>query len=127
MISNGQEYETLLISNPNADYRPAILPEDQKKLHEIVQRNIKKAYDKYSHHYNLRSNPTRQFTEGEVVYKKNIHQSDKSKNFVGKFANLYTKVKIHKVVGSNTFILANLNGQRIPGTYHSSFLKKIKV
>lgn len=125
MVSNGQEYERLIESNPCNNYRPAVLQEDQKKLHEIVQRNVKKAYDKYSHHYNLRSNRKREFTEGEIVYKKNINQSDKAKNYVGKFASLYSKVKIHKVVGSNTFILENLNGKRLPGTYHASFLKKV--
>lgn len=125
MISNGTEYENILESNITTDYRPAVLQENQRKLQEIVQRNMKKAYDKYSHHYNLRCDSKRNFQEGEIVYKKNINQSDKSKNYVGKFAKLYTKVKIREIIGSNTYILENLDGNRIPGIFHSSFLKKI--
>lgn len=126
MISNGTEYENILESNITTDYRPAVLQENQRKLQEIVQRNMKKAYDKYSHHYNLRCDSKRNFQEGEIVYKKNINQSDKSKNYVGKFAKLYTKVKIREIIGSNTYILENLDGNRIPGIFHSSFLKKSK-
>lgn len=122
MISSGDEYENLKESedkNTMANFR-----ENQKKLAEIVQNNLKNAYHKYAKHYNLRSNVRRQFQEGEIVFKKNIHQSDKSKNFVGKFANKFTKVRIKEKVGYNTFILESLNGERIPGTYHASFLKK---
>lgn len=123
MVSNGQEYETLSESDTNTN-TPVKLREDQRKLLEIVQKNVKIAYEKYSRNYNLRSNTKHQFREGEVAYKKNMHLSDKTKNFVGKFANRFTKVRIRKALGSCTFILEDMTGRRIPGTYHSSFLKK---
>lgn len=124
MISCGQEYENLLESVENSSGLSVSFLDDQKKLFEIVQQNLKSAYNKYSHSYNLRSNERRQFQEGEIVYKKNVHHSDKNRNFVGKFGNKYTKAKIIRKLGPNTFILEDCAGNRIPGSYHASFLKK---
>lgn len=122
MISRGSEYETLKESEPPKE--PQQTAEDMKHLHQQVQENLLKAYQKYSHPYNLRANYRHQFRKGEVVYKRMIHLSDKSRNFVGKFANKYEKVRITEVLGTNTYALERLDGQKIAGSYHGSFLKR---
>lgn len=122
MISNGREYEDLRESEPRKN--PTESAEDIKQLHMKVQQNLLKAYQKYSHPYNLRANKRHQFHKGDVVYKKMVHLSDKSRNFVGKFANKFEKVRITEVLGTNTYALERLNGQKIAGSYHGSFLKR---
>ncbi|KAL9699204.1 hypothetical protein quinque_002645 [Culex quinquefasciatus] len=107
-----------------------ILPEplkrsaDMEKLFEVVRQNLAKAYQKYSHPYNLRANRRHEFEVGQLVYKKNVHLSDKAKDFVGKFGNKFSPARVQEKLGTNTYVLEDMNGKRIPGTYHGSFLKK---
>lgn len=122
MVSNGSEYEALKESETPKS--PQQASDDMKQLHLQVQQNLLKAYQKYSTPYNLRANYRHQFQKGDVVYKKMVHLSDKSRNFVGKFANKFEKVRITEVLGTNTYALERLNGQKIAGSYHGSFLKR---
>lgn len=125
MVSLGSEYDHLRIFTDQADYKSPKIDERSVKLCEIARKNILKAYEKYSKSYNLRANSKREFIEGETVYKKNVNLSSKEKHWVGKFAKKYSLVKIKEKVGSNTYILEDMEGKRIPGTYHGSFLKKV--
>lgn len=122
MVSSGKEYE-LLRQTDSPD--TVVLGKEMKDLLVLVQENLLKAYKKYSHPYNLRANAKHQFKQGDVVYKKNVHLSDKGKNFVGKFANKYTKVRVKEVLGTNSYSLETLEGKRIGGSYHGSFLKRL--
>lgn len=124
MISLGSEYDQLREFSNEDEYTPPKLDERTTKLCEIARKNMKKAYERYSKNYNLRANSKRDFAEGQTVFKKNINLSSKDKNWVGKFASKYTQVRIKKKVGSNTYVLEDMNGKLIPGTYHGSFLKK---
>lgn len=121
MVSSGSEYELLRES----DHNPIQLSEDMKDLFAIVRKNLMKAYQRYSQPYNLRANKTHIFQKGEEVYKKNVHLSDKGHNFVGKLANKFSRVRITEVLGTNSYTLETLDGKRIPGTYHGSFLKRV--
>lgn len=124
MVSSGREYEHLRnLGDPNQEMGFP-LQDDQKKLFELVRENLLKAYQRYATPYNLRANRKHTFRAGEIVFKKNVNLSDKSKHFVGKFGQKFTKVRVREVIGTNTYVLEDLNGTRISGTYHGSFLKR---
>lgn len=123
MVSSGAEYDHLRELQEH-DFEPAQVQEDQKKLYEIVRTNLHKAYQRYSKPYNLRSNAKHRFQEGDLVYKRNVHQSDAAKQFVGKFGEKYSKARVRQSLGTNTYVLEDEKGKRIPGTFHGSFLKK---
>lgn len=124
MVSSGSEYELIHQGEQNDEQDPAKLHEQMKELFILVRQNLKTAYERYSKPYNLRSNQRHTFQKGEVVYKKNVHLSDKDRNFVGKLANRFTKVRIREVLGTNTYSLEHLDGTKIQGSYHASFLKR---
>lgn len=125
MISSGDEYEQLRETSGNPKREPEQISDELNELFKVVRQNLQAAYQRYSQAYNLRANKNHSFNQGDVVYKKNIHLSDKDKNFVGKFANKYTKTRIRETLGTNSYILEDLDGRRIPGTYHASFLKRM--
>lgn len=124
MVSNGKEYDHLRELDDGKEYNPVKCEEDVRKLYEVVRQNLHKAYEKYSRTFNLRTNKRHCFSQGEWVYKHDMHLSDKSKNFVAKFGTKYSKARIRDVIGSNSYILEDENGRRISGTFHGSLLKK---
>lgn len=124
MVSNGSEYDHLRKLAPDVEYDPTRMSEDMKKLYEVVRMNLHRAYERYSRPYNLRSNTRHQFNQGDIVYRKNTHLSDKAKDYVGKFGNKFSKARVKERIGTNTYVLEDLLGHRIPGTYHGSFLQK---
>ncbi|XP_053698860.1 uncharacterized protein K02A2.6-like [Sabethes cyaneus] len=124
MVSCGQEYDLLRKTDDESKITPVQLSENMKNLYNVVRQNLMKAYQRYSSSYNTRANKKHHFTEGDIVFKKNVHLSDKSRDFVGKFSNKYSKVRVREVLGTNTYVLENLDGNRIQGCYHGSFLKK---
>lgn len=126
MISSGDEYTKLRESNLNLDcFEPPKLSEDQIKLYEAVRINLKRAYDKYSTNYNLRSNRDISFDEGETLLKRNFFLSDKSKEFTAKLAPRYSPAVVHKKVGTCCYELKDPKSGKILGVYHSSKLKKM--
>lgn len=122
MVSSGAEYEMLRESE---DQGPVQRSEEMKQLFALVQKNLLKAYQRYSTPYNLRANQKHTFKKGEEVFKKNVHLSDKDRSFVGKFGNKFRRVRIRDKLGTNCYVLEELNGTRIPGSYHGSFLKRV--
>lgn len=120
MVSSGSEYELMRESDQDANQ----LGEEMKDLFELVRKNLMKAYQRYAQPYNLRANVNHNFHKGQEVYKKNVHLSDKGRDFVGKLANKFTKVRVKEVLGTNSYRLETLEGKTIPGTYHGSFLKR---
>lgn len=122
MVSSGAEYEMLRESE---DQGPVQRSGEMKQLFALVQKNLLKAYQRYSTPYNLRANQKHTFKKGEEVFKKNVHLSDKDRSFVGKFDNKFRRVRIRDKLGTNCYVLEELNGTRIPGSYHGSFLKRV--
>lgn len=122
MVSSGDEYELLQRVQDNRSSED--LKRETSNLFNIVRENLLKAYKRYSTPYNLRANAKHHFAVGDVVYKKEMHLSDKQKNFVGKFGNKFSKVRVREVLGTNTYVVEDLDGNRIPGSYHGSFLKR---
>lgn len=124
MISTGSEYDHLRDLESTSDTVPSNRSEETRKLYDLVRQNLHAAYQRYSRPYNLRSNVKHSFQPGDNVYKRNVHLSDKSKYFVGKFGTKYSQAKVRTALGTNTYVLEDEKGHRIPGTYHGSFLKK---
>lgn len=124
MTSMGTEYDHLRELASGVEESNRNIPESTKKLYDLVRQNLHAAYQRYSKPYNLRSNEKHVFQVDDLVYKRNVHLSDKAKHFVGKFGAKYTRARILAVVGTNTYFLENEEGQKIPGTFHGSFLKK---
>ncbi|XP_055590950.1 uncharacterized protein LOC129743032 [Uranotaenia lowii] len=124
MISNGAEYDQIQSRGRNESISPNQHGIEMEKLFAIVKENLSKAYKQYQQSYNTRSNAKHTFEIGDIVFKKNVNLSDKSKNYVGKFGTKFDKVRIRDILGTNTYVLEDLTGNRIGGAYHGSFLKK---
>lgn len=123
-ISSGAEYKQIRESGNDVTYDPLELNENLKTIFDTVKGNLKKAYDRYSKHYNLRSNKTvPSFEIGEVVLKRNFNQSNKSKHFSAKLANPFSTAKVIGKIGSTCYDLEDLQGNRV-GIFHASHLQK---
>lgn len=92
-----------------------------EKIDTMVKQNIHKAYDRYSHYYNLRSKVPK-FKVGDIVYKKNFILSDAAKGISAKLAPRTIKCRISKQMGSNTYELINESTGKKLGIYHSKDL-----
>lgn len=125
MISSGDEYLHLRDTNQNTDhFDPPKLSEDLKHLYEAVRINLKRAYDRYSTNYNLRSKRDVQFDEGELVLKRNFFLSDKSKDFTAKLAPRYSEAMVNKKIGTCCYELRDPITNKTLGVFHSSKIKK---
>lgn len=120
-IPTGDEYSFLRDNNDPKSIQSKL---PQVDLYKTVQENIKKAYDRYSRSYNLRSNDTVAFEEGTHVLRENKAQSDKDKGFNAKLANKYLEAIVKRRIGNSCYELIDLNGKNI-GVYHGSMLKKL--
>ncbi|KXJ77673.1 hypothetical protein RP20_CCG006901 [Aedes albopictus] len=124
MISTGTEYDHLRDFDADKEYNPSHRSIEVRKMYDLVRQNLHSAYQRYSRPYNLRANTKHTFSPGDVVYKRDMHLSDKDKHFVGKFGTKYSRAKVLTALGTNTYALQDEKGNRIPGTFHGSFLKK---
>lgn len=123
-ISSGAEYKRIRETNDDAGYDPLELNENLKSIFEAVKINLKKAYDRYAKHYNLRSSKTIPSYEiGEIVLKKNFFLSSKSKQFSAKLANPFSLAKVVGKIGSACYDLEDVQGNRL-GVFHASHLQK---
>lgn len=93
-----------------------------QKIRENVTTNLKNAYKKYSHNYNLRSRPI-SYAEDEIVLKKSFRKSDQINKFSAKLASQFEKCRVKKKIGNSTYELEDLSGKRL-GKFHSNDLKK---
>ncbi|XP_075162910.1 uncharacterized protein LOC142235545 [Haematobia irritans] len=81
-----------------------------------VLKSIRKAYEMNQRQYNLRSRP-QTFHVGQQVMRRNFVQSSLEKHFNAKLAPLFVKARIREKLGSNYYILEDLDG-KIVGTFH---------
>jgi transposase InsO family protein len=91
------------------------------KVREKVQANLKTAFDRYSHYYNLRARPLRQYKEGDVVYKDNFKLSNAGAGYSSKLGPKKQKCIVSKVTGSNTYQLKSSDGKDL-GVFHAKNL-----
>lgn len=122
MVSDGREYRHL--RDTTADSEPMGNVE-RDKLYSEIRENLKKAFDKHSKYYNLRSNANcPRYSVGEQVLKRNTELSDKGKGYCAKLAPKYIPVLIKRVIGDHCYELEDDKGKRI-GVFHCKYLKKL--
>lgn len=122
MISDGREYRHL---RDNSAGSGNLDDAQRAKLYEEVRENLKKAFEKHSKYYNLRSNDKcPKYTLGEKVLKRNTELSDKGKGYCAKLAPKYVPAVVKRVVGEHCYELEDEKGKRI-GVFNCKYLKKL--
>lgn len=97
---------------------------EREKLYADVRENLKKAFERHSKYFNLRSNAKcPQYSMGEKVLKKNTELSDKGKGYCAKLAPKYVPALVKRVVGDHCYELEDENGKRM-GIFNCKYLKK---
>jgi transposase InsO family protein len=130
-VFDGQEYKFRrelknTESQDKTENSSSTFLENRKKIlgktYEKVKENIEKAYEKYSHNYNLRSKP-QEYKVNDIVWKKNFVLSNASENFSAKLAPKFVKCKIIAKKGPNSYELAKMDGKSV-GIFHSGDFHK---
>jgi RNase H-like domain found in reverse transcriptase/Reverse transcriptase (RNA-dependent DNA polymerase)/Integrase zinc binding domain/Integrase core domain len=116
MILDGRTYEVKeLLGNENRNSEL----EKLSQIRDQAKENIKKAFDKYSSNYNLRSK-VREFHPGDRVWRKNYCLSDASKKISAKLAPKYISCIIKKRMG-NVYEIEDEKG-KYKGIFHAKDL-----
>jgi hypothetical protein len=115
MPVSGEDYKT-----KDIDFNTDKNASDLLKIREEVAKNMKDAFGRYSHYYNLRSKPV-SFKVGDTVYKDNFKLSSAIQGYSAKLGPKKIKCKVIAVTGKNTYRLADMNGKDI-GVFHSKHL-----
>jgi hypothetical protein len=90
---------------------------------ETVKKNLKRAYETYAKHYNLRARPQINYNVGSTVWRKNRQQSKKIDKYTSKLAPRYLKGTVTAVKGPNTYEITDDRGKRA-GVFHANDLKR---
>lgn len=77
------------------------------KIRELVQENLRSAYETNKKRYDLRARPV-VYQKGDIVWKRNFVLSDASKNISAKLSPLYTQCKVREKVGTSSYLLEDL-------------------
>lgn len=118
MITNGQDYEILRKLRILSEADSVIYRQDEFCLiREKIKDYMKRAYDKNSRTYNLRSR-TKQFTVRQEVYRRTFNQSSRTDYFNAKLAPVATKARILRRIGQVYYELQDIESGGI-GTYHA--------
>lgn len=96
-------------------------PDAIKLFDDSVQTNLKRAYEKASKNYNLRTRKVT-YIPGQEIYRRNYQHSDFSKAFNAKLAPKCIKARIHSKVGNCLYQLEDLRG-KIVGVFHAKDLR----
>jgi len=97
------------------------LPTRLALIHDQIQVNLRKAYEKSSKVYNLRTRNV-VYTPGQIVFARQHPVSDASKKFSSKFAPMFKKARIVKKIGLVNYQLEDVDGNKM-GVYHAKDIK----
>ncbi|KAL9694303.1 hypothetical protein quinque_013588 [Culex quinquefasciatus] len=121
MVSDGREYRCMRDTSIDSG---SLNNAEREKLYADVKENLKKAFERHSKYYNLRSNAKcPQYTVNEKVLKKNTELSDKGKGYCAKLAPKYVPALVKRVVGEHCYELEDEKGKRL-GVFNCKYLKK---
>lgn len=124
MVSDGREYRHM---RDTSEETGSIESNERTKLYSEIRENLKKAFEKHSKYYNLRSNADcPKYVVGEKVLKRNTELSDKGKGYCAKLAPKYVPAVIKRVIGDHCYELEDDKGKRI-GVFNCKFLKKFSL
>lgn len=91
-------------------------------IRKQITDNVAKAFADSSKRYNLRSNSSNHFKEGDVVYRRNFCQSDATKKFTSKFAPRFIKAKVVCKKGTCMYELEDAESKKRE-VYHGKDIK----
>lgn len=118
MVSHGKDYDLLRRLNNLAESDTVIERQDNFTLiRDKIRDHIVKAYEKYSKSYNLRAR-NRNFSVGQVVYRRTFPTSSKIHHFKSKLAPVGIKAKVVRKIGQVYYELQDVD-TNIKGTYHA--------
>lgn len=89
---------------------------DLEAVRGVAQANLRLNYERFRAGYDLRKR-ARQFQEGQLVYRRNFAQSNKSKNLTAKFLDRFVQSKVVRHCGPNAVLLADMSGKEV-GVFH---------
>lgn len=90
-------------------------------IHSDIQNELKKAYEKGSKVYNLRSRPI-EFSPGQKVFVRLHPLSDATKKFSAKFSPKFKKAFVLERSGKVNYVLSDEKGNKL-GTFHAKDIK----
>lgn len=124
IVTRGEQHkidcDTKIISNTERNEQKQII---DKKIHEIVRKNIQKNYNENKLRYDLRFPVKAPIYEiGQRVFKRNFHLSSAGDNYNAKLGSAYTPCIILSRRGTSSYELADEHGKNI-GVFSAADLK----
>lgn len=93
------------------------------RIYEMVQRNLAKSHEASRHNYNLRHRHfASAFRPGQLIYRRNMKQSNAGESYNAKYGPQYLPCKIKKKIGSSSYELLSLDGKAL-GIWPAKHLK----
>lgn len=116
----GLEYNEKFNEDNNKE---SVRRKNVKLIREKVTQCLRNSYEANKKRYNLRSGGNIQYSEGEIVWRKNTKLSDLGKNYSAKLGNKFVKCEIIRRMGSNTYEVKDVDSNRV-AIYHTMLLKR---
>ena len=108
---------------PTLEHRTKVQQELFKRIYELVQTNLKKAYDAGKARYNLHHRqPAHSFQLGQLVYRRNMRQSKAAEAYNAKYGPLYLPARIVAQKGTSSYELEDTAGKNL-GMWPAALLK----
>lgn len=121
-ISHGSQYKVLRKLHSLDDRNIELTTVDRLTfVQQTVINNLRKAYQRGSTRYNLRTRSPN-YRVGQTVFVKNYVQSDAANKVCAKLCPKFKKAIIHKCIGNVAFELRNIHNKTL-GVYHSNDLR----
>ncbi|XP_037816152.1 uncharacterized protein LOC119606666 [Lucilia sericata] len=118
MLTNGKDYEILRNLGILAETDCIVERQDEHCLiRDKIKDYMRKAYNKNSRTYNLRSR-TKDFTVGQEVYRRTFNQSSKAEYYNAKLAPVGIKATVLRKIGQVYYELQDIESGN-KGTYHA--------
>lgn len=81
-------------------------------IRKLVSHNLEKAYEVNKKTYNLKTRPVN-FSEGEIVFRRNFSKSNKATVYNSKLAPKFLKSKVLKKIGYCNYRLIDMDGKDV--------------
>lgn len=121
MMLSGKDHE-LAISDVDSPGQNR--DEKFREIWQLVSKNLRTAYERGKHRYNLRSREI-SYSPGELVWKRNFVLSDAVRGVSAKLSPKYVKCRVKKKVGTCSYELEDLKGKSV-GVFSAKHLKTNK-
>lgn len=118
MMLSGKDYAIPVMDSDDSSHNR----DDRfREIRAAVGKNLRAAYDRGRHQYNLRSRAV-SYSPGNTVWKRNFVLSDAVKGISAKLSPIYIKCKVRKKVGNCSYELTDINGKSL-GVFSAQDMK----